>query len=338
MRHIIFALIFGFSTAAIAQGAKPIELAPDAPEHHVVVRGDTLWGIAAKFLKDPFRWPDIWRMNAEQVRNPHRIYPGQVIVLDRSGTDPQLRLGVVKISPTVRIEQIPEEIPAIPPEAIEPFLTQPLVIDIKQFENAPRIVATQENRLFTATGDHLFATGVSPQTRAWQIYRPGKALLDPDSKEPLGIEATYLGTARPLVPGEPTKLEITGVKQEIGRGDYLVPAPQPEIMNYVPRAPSQPVAGRVINLYGGVGEGGRLSIVSLSRGSNDGLATGHVLALYRAGQTVSNRFDGARPQHHTLPDERYGLLFVFRVFERVAYGLVLEAMRPVVPGDLVRQP
>jgi hypothetical protein len=338
MRHIIFALFLSFSTAVLAQ--RPIELAPDAPDHHVVVAGDTLWGISAKFLKDPFRWPEIWRMNAEQVKNPHRIYPGQVVILDKSGAEPQLRLGeMVKLSPEVRVEMLSAEIPAIPAQAIEPFLSQPLVIDLDQFADAPRIVATQEARVFTGTGDTLYATGVDPRTRLWQVYRPGKPLVDPDSKETLGIEAIYLGGVRATsaAGAEPATLEVVNVKEEIGRGDRLVPASRPEVMSYMPHVPKQAVEGRVINLYGGVGEGGRHSIVSISRGQRDGVERGHVLALYRAGVTVTNRFEG-QPETHVLPDERYGLMFVFRVFDRVSYAFVLDAARPVVPGDRVRQP
>jgi len=338
MRHIIFALIFGFSTAALAQ--QPIELAPDAPDHHVVVKGDTLWDIAGKFLKDPFRWPDIWKMNAEQVKNPHRIYPGQVVILDRSGPEPRLKLGeVVKLSPEVRTEPIAKEIPAIPSQAIEPFLSQPLVIDLEQFATAPRIVATQENRVFTGNGDTIYASNVDPKVRQWQIYRPGKPLIDPDSKETLGVEAAYLGNARVVGdPGETTTLQITGVKQEIGRGDRLVPASRPEVMSYMPHLPEKAIDGKIINLYGGVGEGGRHSIVSISRGKQDGLEMGHVLAIHRAGATVTNRFEDDKPETHALPDERYGLMFVFRVFERVAYGLIVEASRSVLPGDRVSKP
>ncbi|MDP1606380.1 MAG: LysM domain-containing protein [Rhodocyclaceae bacterium] len=337
MRHIIFALLLAFSSAAAF--AKPIELAPDAPDRHIVVPGDTLWGIAAKFLKDPYRWPALWKMNAEQVKNPHRIYPGQVVILDRSGAEPQLRLGnVIKLEPQVRVEMTVKEIPAIPAQAIEPFLAQPLVIDAAAFENAPRVVATQESRVYAATGDMIYATGVDPNIRLWQVYRPGKPLIDPDNGEALGLEAIYLGNARPAGDGEPMPLTLSGVKQEIGRGDYLVAASRPEVMSYVPRMPEQAISGRVLALYGRVGEGGRNSIVSISRGTRDGLEMGHVLALYRAGVTVSNRFEDDKPKSHTLPDERYGLLFIFRVFDRVAYGLVTDAARPVMAGDRVRQP
>jgi LysM repeat protein len=355
MRRIIFALFLSFSTAAIAQpapAANPIELAPDAPDRHVVVPGDTLWGISAKFLKDPYRWPELWKMNTEQVKNPHRIYPGQVVILDRSGTDPQLRLGqVIKLEPQVRVEIPSKEIPAIPAQDIEPFLAQPLVIDLGQFDSSPRVVATQEGRVITGNGDTIFAAGVDPAVRLWQVYRPGKSLVDPENGEPLGIEAIFLGNVRPVGPaGEVIQLEVTSVKQEIGRGDYLVPSSRPEVLSYAPHSPTHTVDGRVMALYGGVGEGGRGSIVSISRGKRDGLEMGHVLALYRAGSSVTNRFSTAgaadstwrftddRPQTHALPEERYGLLFIFRVFDRVAYGLVAKAGLPVKAGDRVRQP
>jgi hypothetical protein len=338
MRHIIFALIFGFSTAALAQ--PPIELAPDAPDRHIVVSGDTLWGIAARFLKDPFRWPDIWKMNAEQVKNPHRIYPGQVVILDRSGVEPRLRLGnLIKLEPQVREEAIAKEIPAIPAQAIEPFLAQPLVVDLNGFDSAPRIVATQEDRVFTGNGDLVYASDVKPGVGLWQVYRPGKPLVDPDNNETIGIEAVFLGNARVAGEiGEVTALQISSLKQEIGRGDRLTPASRPEILSYVPHKPTHKVNGRIITLYGGVGEGGRNSIVSISRGKRDGLEMGHVLAIYRAGKAVSNRFDDDKQVIHQLPDERYGLMFVFRVFDRVSYGLITDAARPVVAGDRVGNP
>jgi hypothetical protein len=358
MRRIIFALILSFSTAATVAFAqsvpatKPIELAPDAPERHIVVPGDTLWGISAKFLKDPYRWPELWKMNAEQVKNPHRIYPGQVVILDRSGSDPQLRIGqVITLEPQVRVEIPSQEIPAIPAQDIEPFLAQPLVIDPGQFDSSPRIVATQEGRVLTGNGDMIFAAGVDPAVKQWQAFRPGKPLIDPENGEPLGVEAIFLGNVRPAgPPGEVTQLVVTSVKQEIGRGDYLVPASRPEVLSYVPHAYTQRIDGRVLALYGGVGEGGRGSIISISRGKRDGLEMGHVLALYRAGTTVSNRFSNTasadstwrfaddRPQTHVLPEERYGLLFIFRVFDRVAYGLVAKAGLPVMAGDSVREP
>lgn len=343
---IIFALILSFSTASFAQGAAsatsaPLEIAADAPERHIVVPGDTLWGIAAKFLKAPFRWPELWKMNTEQVKNPHRIYPGQVVILDLSGDQPQLKLGIVKLAPQVRVQPIPKEIPAISPQAIEPFLSQPLVIDAAGFDLAPRVVATQENRVYTGNGDQIYVSDADSKVRSWQVFRSGKPFVDPDNQEVLGHEAIFLGTARSL--GDPvdgvTTMEITGLKQEIGRGDRLVPAGRPEIASYMPHLPTQDIQARILALYGGVGEGGRYSIVSLSRGKRDGLEMGHVLAIHRAGAAVSNRFeDGKPPQVYQLPDERYGLVFIFRVFDRVSYALVMDAARPVLTGDKVRKP
>lgn len=344
MRRIIFALLFSFSTAALAQGAAaptPVELRSDAPERHIVVPGDTLWGIASKFLKDPYRWPELWKMNDAQLKSPHRIYPGQVLILDRSGAEPRMKLGtLVKLEPQVRVEKAAKEIPAIPPQAIEPFLSQPLVIDNGTFENSPRIVATQENRVFTGPGDMIYAVGADDKVKLWDLYRPGKPLLDPENGETLGVEAIYLGNARTAgKAGEVLPLEITLLRQEIGRGDYLIPSSSPEVLSYIPHPPAADINARVLSLYGGVGEGGRYSIISLSRGKRDGLERGHVLALYRSGLTVTNRFDADKgKESHTLPDERYGLVFVFRVFERASYALVLEAARPVTPGDRARRP
>jgi hypothetical protein len=347
MRRIIFALLLSFSTAAVfAQGtAQPLELAADAPDPHIVVQGDTLWGIASTFLKDPFRWPELWRMNTEQVKNPHRIYPGQILILDRSGDAPRLKVGniignAVKLGPEVRVEIPPKEIPAIPSGVIEPFLSQPLVINAGDFDTAPRIVATQENRVYTGTGDMIYATSnADPKVGSWHVFRPGRPLKDPDSNEILGSEAIYLGSARPA--GElkdVLPLELTSVKLEIGRGDYLVPAERANVISYVPHVPTQDINGRVLLIYGGIGEAAVNSVVSLSRGKQDGLEVGHVLAIYRTGPTVTNRFESDEMKTHTLPDERIGLAFVFRVFDRVSYALITQARRPVMEGDRIRKP
>ena len=356
--RIISALLFVFSSllatsspswsqAAAAPTAQPgaeparlpaLELAEDAPDRHIVVRGDTLWDIAAKFLKEPYRWPEIWRLNKEEIRNPHWIYPGQVIVLDRREAVPRLRLGeLLKLEPRVHSSEERVAIASIPQQVIEPFLARPLVVESGELDPVARIVATQENRVNLGAGDLAYAKGVNPDVRRWNIYRPGKTLLDPETKEALGIEALFLGTARLVRQGEPATLEIATSLQEIGRGDRLLPAPPLNIISYVPRAPATAVAARIISVYGAVGEGGRNSVVAISRGGRDGLEPGHVLALYRAGREVSNRHEG-KDEVYRLPAERYGLVFVFRVFERVAYALVMDVSRPVVAGDLLRNP
>jgi len=384
MRHIISALFLCFSTAgALAQSAKPIELAPDAPDRHVVVRGDTLWGISKKFLKDPYRWPEVWQLNTEEIKNPHRIYPGQVVYLDTSSGQPRLRLGNMvgggdlKAQPKVYSEDEKREIPAIPQQVIEPFLSEPLIVEEGDLDKAPRIVAAEESHVNAGVTNRIYVKDLKngPATKLWQIYRPGTVLKDPDTKEVLGHEAVFVGTARFVAEGkegltedvnagktkpgdpnnwdlhsiqtspkfiagtsEPSTLEVMSTKMEVSRGDSLMPAARPEIMSYVPRAPSTAIAGKIISIYGGVGEAGRYSIVSISKGKWDGVEQGHVLAIYRTGEFVTNRFEVDKPETVKLPDERYGLMFVFRVFDRVSYALVMETARPVVPGDKVQTP
>ena len=341
---LVFALCGLAALGAWAQAPKtPLALKQNAPDRYVVVPGDTLWGIAERFTDSPWRWPELWNLNKDQIRNPHRIYPGNVILIDRARG--QLALsGSVKLSPRVRIESTAEAIPSIPPQVIEPFLTRPLLIEADGIEQAPRIVAFDEGRVVVGDGGKAFVSGMGDTKEpTWNLYRRGNALVDPDTNLTLGFEAIYLGTARVLQAGEPATVELATVTQEIGIGDRLVPAGRPEIVRYAPHAPAAKVQGRVVSIYGGlgtVGEAGRHSIVALNRGKADGLELGHVLALHRhRGSALDpTKPKGAPDAVVALPDERYGLTFVFRVFDRVSYALVMNVTRPVAPRDVVRTP
>jgi hypothetical protein len=356
-------------------GKEAVRLQENAPDRYVVVRGDTLWSISGKFLKDPWRWPEVWHMNQDQIHSPHRIYPGNIIILDTSHGEPQLKLGIAiqteKLDPRVRIEKTGIEIPSIPPGAIEPFLSQPLVVGKNDLEAAPRIVATQEDRVNLGSGNTAYVTGIAGSKQAlWHIFRPGRTLLDPESGEILGYEAVYLGTARILHDGNPATIEIVSTTQEIGRGDRMVPAASALPLSYVPHAPDNFVRGRVITTYGDFSEAGTNSIIVINRGARDGMEIGHVLAAYRFGKyfddvspTRSNqpapkpspaeesynyssgrgpapttRDTGGKKTRLKLPDERYGLVFVFRVFDRVSYALVMNVSRPVLAKDVVQSP
>ncbi|PKO71646.1 MAG: peptidoglycan-binding protein [Betaproteobacteria bacterium HGW-Betaproteobacteria-14] len=339
MIRIISALLLSFSTACVlAQNASPpLQLADTAPDRHIVVPGDTLWGISGKFLKEPYRWPELWRMNKEQVKNPHLIYPGQILVLDRSGNDPQLRLETVKVSPKVHSEPLSLAIPSIPQSDIEPFLSRPMVLDEDGLKDAPKIVATQEDRVYLGPGGRIYVNGLKGNAKLWQVFRPTKPVTDPETNEPIGHEAFYLGTATLVAEGEPATLTIATAIQEIGINDRLVPATRAEIVNYAPHVPAKKLQGQVAAIYGGVKETGRHSIVTLNRGSRDGIEAGHVLAIYRNGGERLYR-DGNETTNIKLPPERYGLVFVFRVFERISYALVMDVTRPVVVSDIVRTP
>jgi hypothetical protein len=352
----------GAAWVALAQG--DLQVKDTAPDRYVVQKGDTLWSISSKFLKDQWRWPEIWRMNQEQIRNPHNISPGDVLVLDRSVSPPQLRLGEagtggggptqpppagdadsVKLLPRVYTSSMAgEAIPAIPPRAIEPFLTQPLVIEDGGLDRAPRILATEENRVNLGAGNVAYVTGFDKADNpVWQVYRAGQPLVDPDSRRTLGYEAVYLGTARVTRPGDPATVEILSSKKEISAGDRLIPAPPPVVPQYVPHAPASQVNGRIIALYDALAtsSGGRDSIISINRGRRDGLEPGHVLAIYR-NVVIYDQKDYLRSRDSSpaiqLPPERYGLVFIFRTFNAVSYGLVMESQRPVQGGDIIQNP
>jgi hypothetical protein len=328
---------------ALAQGT--VSLKDDAPDSYVVQKGDTLWSIAAKFLKEPWRWPDIWRLNQDQIRNPNRIFPGNVIVLDRTGGG-RLSMGsVVKLSPEIRVEPIAvEAIPAIAPNIIEPFLIQPLVIEVDGLNNAPRIIATEESRVNLGPGGLAYISGLGDSKEVnWQIYRPGRALVDPDTKMTLGYEAIFLGTGRMTRTGDPATLQIVTARQEIGSGDRLIATGRPVINEYLPHAPKAFIQAKAISIYGGLAssEGGRDSIVVINKGTRDGLENGHVLALYRAGAKAvdpASTLSRDRAPTFQLPDERYGLVLIFRSFASVSYALIMESSRPVAAGDYLRTP
>jgi hypothetical protein len=344
----------------------PLTLKPDAPERYVVVPGDTLWGISERYTDSPWRWPELWNMNKEQIQNPHLIYPGYVILLDRAkgtlsiappSTEPGSRPGAapetgaqqpsgsVKLGPRVRAGALPrEEIPSIPASVIEPFLTRPLVIEPDGLDKAPTIVATQANSVLLSAGNSAYVRGIAGSVEEnWYVYRRGKPLVDPDTNQTLAYEAIYLGTARVTRAGDPATVVLTSAVQEVGAGDKLVAANVVQPLNYAPHPPATFLKGRVMSIYSGlgkVGEAGPLSVITINRGRADGLEVGHVLALYALGGTVRDRSKsrGAPDAFIKLPDERSGLSFVFRVFDRVAYALVMNITRPVNPLDVVQTP
>lgn len=328
------------TAAAPAPAPRPLELSPDAPDRHIVVPGDTLWGIAGKFLKEPWRWSEIWHLNKDQVKNPHRIYPGDVIVLAKDGSgNPQLKVAKpITLQPKIYTEVERKEIPSIPSKDIEPFLSQPLVVEPGALDKEALVVGMPEGHVYLGNGDSAYISGADPEVELWQAYRPGKALVDPDTKAVLGAEAVYLGTVRITRPGEPALGTVVRAKEEMGRGTRLIPAEPPNLVSYAPHAPDVDVEAKVISIYGGVAQGGRYSIVALSRGAGDGLERGHVVALSRASQTLTYKSEKGNKETFKTPEERYGLAFVFRVFERISYALVMDTGMPVEVGDRARNP
>jgi hypothetical protein len=342
----------------VAEAGVPLsELAPNAPDSHTVVRGDTLWGISGLFLKSPWRWPELWGMNMDQIRNPHLIYPGQVLFLEKVGGRARLRVGqpasvagITKLSPRVRSSALDGEgIPSIPFNLIEPFLNEAVIFQGNELATAPRIVATQEGRVLLSRGDTAYVRGELDGKTSFRIFRQPRALKDPTTGEILGYEAVYVGATEAVRPGEsrtgadgkpeiiPATFNVTSIRQEANIGDRLAPVPPREFSNYAPHAPAAPIAGQIVSLYGDALTAGQNQIVALNRGARDGVERGHVLALWRDGEKIIDRTDASRPTIK-LPDERHGMLFVFRVFDRMSYALILSVKDPVKPGDRFSQP
>ena len=341
---------------AAQQGVPLSELVANAPDTYTIKRGDTLWDISKLFLKSPWRWPELWGMNLQDIRNPHLIYPGQLLYLDKSGGRARLRMGqpvgdgTVKLSPRVRVE-VPGfgAISSIPFNLIEPFLNEAIIFQGNELAAAPRIVATQEGRVLLSKNELAYVRGDIGQDRSFRIFREAKALKDPATGQVLGYEAAYVGAADFVRPGEsrvaadgkpeivPSTFLITSMRQEANVGDRLSAVPPREFSNYAPHAPSGELRGQIVSIYGDGLSAGQNQIVALNRGAIDGMERGHVLALWTAGERVKDLTDPTRPTL-TLPDERHGLLFVFRVFDRMSYALILNVKDPVKAGDRFTQP
>jgi hypothetical protein len=336
--------------------AQELAINEQVSDRYTVQKGDTLWGIAARFLKEPWRWPEIWRLNREQIRNPHRIYPGDVIVLDRADGKWRLSLAVTRLSPTVRVTPLDvEAIPSIPPGDIEPYLTWPLITGQYGLEDAAEIVGARDERVVRGEGDTVYAIGIDPNAGSlWRLYRPGRTLTSLDSGEVLGYEQRFLGTAKVERFDTVSTIRIVGAREEILIGDRLIPSPREQLLNYAPHPPDKPVNGRIIALGRDAAEVGRGWIVTLDRGAADGMDVGTVLAIYRVVPPIPDPRPSKEPdillrfreptlwyqpdRFVDIPDERSGLLFVFRVFERVSYAIVLNTTDPVEVGDYVRNP
>jgi nucleoid-associated protein YgaU len=345
----------------VATAGVPLsELAADAPDQHVVKPGDTLWDISRLFLTSPWRWPELWGMNRDQIRNPHLIYPGQVLMLVKSDGRARLQVGqavgggaandTVKLRPQMRVSALDgDAIAAIPLNLIQPFLTDAVVFETDALAAAPRIVAAPEGHVLLGKGDLAYARGDFAGATDFRIFRNARPLRDPATKEILGFEAPYVGTADLIRAGEdravadgkteivPATLRIKQVKQEAGVGDRLAPAPQRNLERYIPHAPDAPMAGQIVSIYGDALNAGQNQIVALNRGARDGVERGHVLALWRDGSVVTDK-TGEKAERIKLPDERHGVLFVFEVYQRVSYALIISVKEPVKPGDRFTQP
>ncbi|MEQ8660297.1 MAG: LysM domain-containing protein [Gammaproteobacteria bacterium] len=386
---------FGFLLALLLTLAPAVAdevlINPDHPGVYTVVKGDTLWDIAGRFLQRPWQWPDIWQVNP-QIDNPHLIYPGDRIALTYKDGRPILGLvhdRHVKLSPSVREIPHREAIHTIPLDAVAPFLSRPLVVEAGALDQAAYIVGSQDEHLTYGSGHRIYARGLdNPQTNKFSVYRAGPPYRDPETGELLGYEAEHLGDARVEKFGDPATLVVTNSFKEMSKGDRLLPQDGLEIPEFVPHAPGGPVSGRIISVMNGVSQITHHQVVVLNRGASDGLEPGHVLAIFQEGEVIEDIIgsdiaarnaraereriaqehpnpvtrmlqtaindvraadralrdfvgtpaEGAKGVKVRLPEERAGELMVFRTFDRVSYGLVMNMQRAIHLNDRVANP
>ena len=359
----------------VANAGIPLsDISPNAPDEHTVKRGDTLWAISGLFLKQAWRWPELWGMNLQDIKNPHLIYPGQKLYLERMNGRASLRTRqsangeipteTIRLSPRTRYESLARDaLPTLNSQFIEPFLAEPVIVDENGLNSAPRIVAAQEGRVLLTRGDRAYARGPSDaalvddatkKQKAYRVFRDATPLKDPVTGEILGYEAQYVGKAV-LARGEstqestnkegkiqidivPATIDIIAAKEEMRVGDRLLPEPEPQLLSYVPRAPSEGVEGRIVSVYGSaVVNAAQNQVVVVNLGTRDGIESGHVMAILKDGARLIDKTDPARTALK-LPDERNGLLMVFRTFEKLSYALVLDITDGVKIGDRLTDP
>jgi hypothetical protein len=330
---LLFGVLFCWNVLA-----DDIKLNPSHPDRYVVVKGDTLWDISARFLQTPWRWPDIWQAN-DQIENPHLIYPGDIIELSFIDGQPRLTLkrGDGKLSPSIRRSSLNNAIPAIPLDAIAAFLNAPRVMTQEEYDTAPYIVAFDDEHILGGPGYKAYVRSfVGGVDDGYIIVRQGEEYKDGETGEPLGFESVYIAESAVTLKGDPVTIMLSKSTREVRKGDRLLPAAEgPVIQNYFPHAPDKEIKGRIVGVVDGVSQVAQFDIVVIDRGEQDGVEVGHVLEVDRAGETVRDVVVGSEV---TLPDEKAGVLMVFRVFDRLSYGLIMESQRVMHRLDVVRTP
>lgn len=322
--------------------ADEIELNPTHPESYIVVKGDTLWDIAGRFLKNPWQWPEIWHDNP-QINNPHWIYPGDILTLSYVDGKPRLQVGrpsEVRLSPQIRVSPLAEAIPTIPMNAIRQFLTYPKVVNAGELESAPYVVGFAGEHIVGGAGDRVYVRSIDDaKTGGFMVFRPGQPYKDAETGDIIGYEALYVASAELQNIGDPATLLLTQTSRETVIGDRVLPTAMGKIqMFYVPHAPAKPIMGHIISVIDGVTQIGQYQVVVIDRGTADGIEAGHVLDIYQSGRKERDIVGRKAGEMVTLPPEKAGLLMVFRPFERVSFALIMKATRAVHLLDAVQTP
>jgi len=328
-----------YSGPVVERVSQPVPLADNHPNEYVVKVGDTLWDIAATFLKDPWFWPEIWHINT-QIENPHLIYPGDVLALVYIDGQPRItnvQASTYRLSPQARVSPITQAVTSIPYESVSAFLSSGAVLEKRETDRLPYLLDTRGDHLIAAAGNIVYVRGLDDAQLGsrYNVVEVGGPLIDPDDNKLIGYQGKFIGEGTLRRTGDPATVALTDSSEEAVPGDKLIPESVDIPLNFYPRAPSSAIDGRIISVVGGVTQIGQYQVVVLNRGSRDGLSVGDVLTVYQTGETIDDRFGGGKVR---LPDEEAGTLMVFKVYDRIGYGLIMEATQAIHIHDTVRNP
>ena len=340
------------AAAPSSEAASPAPaMNPNAPDSYVVKRGDTLWGIAKVFLRDPWFWPEIWQVNP-QVQNPHLIYPGDTLRLVYIDGQPRIMLqrgDAARVLPRVRSQPLEAAVTTIPYETVAAFMSKPSVLAKEQIKDAPYVVATRDMHVVMATGDTLYARGFPGPVQLgthYNVVRVGEELRDPDDNEVVGYDGIFNGAGHVTRGGDPATLIMTESARETEAGDKLFAGGVDVPLDFIPSAPKVKINGRIMAVSDGVTVIGQYAVVAINRGARDGLSPGNVLAVFKAGPVISdnanrgflNSMSRLKSSKVKLPDERSGTFMVFKTFDRLSFGLIMEATDIINVADRVENP
>lgn len=321
---------------------------PDAPKSYTVKRGDTLWGIASVFLKDPWLWPEVWIINPK-VQNPHLIYPGDTLALAYGANgQPEIRLtsgGAARLNPRLRSEPLEGAIPTLPYSSIAAFLSRPSVLTKDQINKAPSVLAFRDQHIIAGATNDIYVRDLNaPAGARFTVLHVGEPLRDPDNGDVLGYEGIYTATASVTTTTNPSKAALLDSERETLVGDKLFATDTAQPLNFVLSSPPANLKGRIISVVDGTHLIGQYQVVVINRGSRHGVVPGNVMAIDQAGDLVTQRrgnnfvSQSGFGKQVRLPAERAGTLLVFRTFDRLSYGLVVGASSEIHVADFVRNP
>jgi hypothetical protein len=340
-----------YSQPTMERISAPVPLAEGHPNQYTVQEGDTLWDIASVFLRDPWYWPEVWYVNP-QVENPHLIYPGDVLSLVSIEGQQRIvnqQISAYRLSPQARITPLDEAIASIPYEQISAFLSKGIVLERDQANQLPHILSVRGEHLAAAAGNHVYIRGGEPVPNGtrFSVVHIGEKLVDPDDDKLVGYQGIYIGEGSMIRGGDPATVALTETNREALEGDRLIPETVDIPLNFFPKAPDIEIDGRIISVVDGVSIIGQYQVVVLNRGARNGLAPGDVLTVFQAGAVVRDRYSKSAfvskkslfaGEKVKLPDEEAGTIMVFKVYDRIGYGLVMEATEAIRVLDAVRNP